>query len=186
MKNKFYKLIPCILVALLCVGCKGSSTPSKADMSGYDNFNDQDHVFVVSDVKDFASHLDQKETFVTYFGFNTCPWCNAAMPILNDTAKELNQTIYYINTRPNNSVTNNTEIPDYDLLVEKIGDIFELDTDGKPHLYVPFVIYVKNGEVVYYHEGTLEEHDANETTLSEEEINELKEIYKEGFNLIKS
>ena len=167
-------------------GCaKGNTIGEKADFSGYEGFQETEHLFVNSDVKDLVNRIENKETCVAFFGFANCPWCNEALPILNELSKANQQTILYVNTRPNSSVKSNTEIPDYDLLLEAIGSTFSLDDEGKHHLYVPFVVFVKNGEVVYYHEGTTADHDATERKMTQEEVEELRSTYAIGFDAIK-
>ena len=186
MKNSFRKYILLLLIpfTLLVYGCSAApSIGSKADMTGYEGLTDkEDHVFIVSDANDFIEKLDQKETFVAYFGFNTCPWCNSMISILNDFGKEYNQEILYINTRPNKQVTANNQIDHYDELYSRIGEYWNIDHEtGENYLFVPFVIFVKNGEVTASHMGTVDGHFPDIMDLTKEQAEQLKEIYISGF-----
>ncbi len=157
-----------LLVCMLFVcGCTTSTTTTqKSDMSGYEGFTDTEHVFYDMTVKEMISKIDEKDTFIVYFGFSECPYCIQAMPILNSVAKEYDETIGYINTRKDSSWESNTDIDDYDDVVEVFGDYLEYDDEGKKHLYTPHVFFMKDGNVVYQYEGVSD-------TLSD--------IYSEGF-----
>ena len=174
-----------ILIVVLVTACGSPSVGSVADMSGYEGLDEKDtQVFIVSDVKDFLQRLDQKETFVAYFGFADCPWCNDAISILNAEAKAEGINIYYINTRPTKDVKANCEIPDYDLLVERVGEYLTENEEGEPYLYVPFVFFIKHGDVVFTHEGTVDGYDPGFMPISDELIGQLKETYLQGFELL--
>ena len=187
MKNPFRKHLLLLLLPLTLLVCGCAATPSigsKADMTGYEGLTDKtDHVFIVSDANDFIKRLDQKDTFVAYFGFNTCPWCNSMISILNDLGKEYNQEILYINTRPNKRVTANNQIDHYDELYSRIGEYWNIDPEtGDNYLFVPFVAFVKNGQVIVSHMGTVEGHIPDMMDLTQEHVAELTQIYSNGFS----
>ncbi len=161
------KKIIVVCMVLLC-GC--TSSTHKSDMSGYEGFSDENHVFYDMTVKDMLSKMNDKETFIVYFGFSECPYCIQAMPILNSVAKENDQTVGYINTRKDSSWESNTDIDDYDDVVEVFGEYLEYDDEGKKHLYTPHVFFIKDGGVAYQYEGVSD-------TLSD--------IYQEGFDSLK-
>ncbi len=49
---------------------------------------------------DIVSKMDNKETFVVYFGFDSCPWCRLIIEQLISSAKEHNiSTVYYIDIK---------------------------------------------------------------------------------------
>ena len=58
------------------------------------------------------------------------------------------------------------------------------DEEGKYQLYVPFVVFVKNGKIMNAHIGTVDGHDAHERTMTEDEQKELTKIYDEMFQSI--
>ncbi len=177
------KLLGIFLSCLLLTGC-GGSEQVKSDMSHYEGFTDTNHVFYDMEVKDIKQAIDQKETVVVYFGFSSCPWCVEALPILNDVAKEYSQSIGYIDTRKDASWQSNLDITDYDVVVEYLGDYLEYDDNGIKHLYTPMLFFIKDGEVVASHQGTVEDHDAHERQMTEEEQEQLKETYQNAFALL--
>ena len=176
----------CLLLALLCLsGCGSPRVGSVADMSGYAGLGETGtQIYVVSDVKDFLGRLDRGESFAAFFGFVGCPWCEDAVPLLTAEAERAGSTVCYINTRPNRHVTRNSEIPDYELLVARIGEHLGRDENGAPYLYVPLVLFVKDGEIVLAHRGTEEGYDPSFMELPEELGAELSEVYRRGFALI--
>ncbi len=155
-----------------------------SDMSGYEKL-DREGIFIDTDVQEMIRDMDNGQTFVVYFGFVRCPWCQEAVPELAQTAEEAGMKVGYVNTRSSEEIHSNIEIPDYDLLTERAGTYFPIDDEGIPHLYTPFVFFIKNGEIVMTHQGTVDGHDAHEREMTEEETEELRKIYTEGFGLLK-
>lgn len=156
-----------------------------ADMSGYENFDENDHVFLEINF-DEATKLLETDDFngIIYFGYPTCPWCIESLPIMNEVAKEKELSIYYVNKKSDI----NQEHPEWeqatsDILDEAYG--LDKDDEGKPRIYVPEVIVVKDGEVVAHHMGTLDEHDATERKMTDDEKEQVKEIYDEMFSKLK-
>ena len=196
------------MICLLCAGCSVSSngsqptsTPSankgcdvmsvcgdtQADMSGYENFMDSDHAFVSTTFDEALTAMEEKKTFVLYVGFATCPWCLEAMPLLNEAAKEAGASVSYINVRPDNTKESDLRVsdnPDYVRFVDVMSEVLSTNDEGEKHLYVPFVFFIKNGEVAAWHEDTFPEHDAHERTMTEEESERLLQIYRDGFALL--
>ena len=121
----------------------------KADMSGYESFDEnEEYIFVKSNVKEMKNKMDNKDSFVAYFGFNRCPWCRDAMPLLNKAAKEAGlDQIFYINTREKEEWKSNLDIDDYDLFVEIADDYLEFDENNIKHLYVPMFFFIKDGKI---------------------------------------
>ena len=49
---------------------------------------------------DLITKMDNKESFVVYFGFNSCPWCRAIIePLLKSASKNGVSTIYYVDIK---------------------------------------------------------------------------------------
>lgn len=74
----------------------------------------EDNPFIYSDAEKVIEMMENKESFIVYFGFNTCPWCRSVVGILSDVANDLGlEKIYYVD-------------------VKDIRDVMELDEDNKP------------------------------------------------------
>lgn len=148
-------------------------------------------------------------TGVIYFGYAACPWSRNAVPVLLDamTSSELD-TIYYVNLRPDDDT--NKDLRDtyilnsknkakkskdadqayYDVLLALANELddYVLTTDkgkkvniGEKRLNTPTVVAVKDGVVVGFHEGTVENHKENADQvlpdLTKEQKKELLSTY---------
>lgn len=72
----------------------------------------KDNPFVYKSADDIVEMIDKGETFVVYFGFNTCPWCRSVVPSLMEAANDLEiDEIYYVD-------------------VKEIRDLIEVNDDG--------------------------------------------------------
>ena len=157
-----------------------------ADVSDYDGFKNYTRELRFKDVtvKDVDKAMKAGKSFVLYCGFKDCPWCNRVISLLNDSAIEYGTDIAYIDTRKDPSWSSNLDIDDYDVFVTYFGDYLDTDSDGKKHLYVPHVFFIKDGVVVAEHPGTVTGHENSGDELTEEQKKELKEIYSEGFKKV--
>ena len=158
-----------------------------ADLSAYGFVADYDQPlqFVDMTVADVVQLVDAQETFAFVASFAECPWCNAAVPRLNRAAIEAGEIVGLIDTRKDPSWENNMDIADYDLFVEYFGNYLEEDEDGKPHLYTPHTFFIKDGAVVYQHQGALPEMDDDPAmTLNDTQEQAFVELFAEGFRAI--
>lgn len=157
-----------------------------ADMSGYacaENYM-QDYVFRDISVAEVASEMDAGTSFVLYCGFNTCPWCNSILNYLNDVALDRNISVAYIDTRKDPAWQNNLDLLDYDLFAEKFASELSEDENGIPHLYVPHIFFVRNGQLVSSHSGTVPTHEIASDPLTEEEVAQFKQTLTESLESI--
>ena len=135
-------------------------------------------------------------TGVIYFGFPECPWCRNISPTLLDVAMEFDSKIFYLNNKEDRDIRKLDD--NGNIIIEKEGsaeyyELLELLTgytsvyDGLndesiKRLYFPTVIFVKDGEIVGFHEGTVESHIDASVYLNAEQQKELKAIYRDYFN----
>ncbi|MCL1991295.1 MAG: thioredoxin family protein [Defluviitaleaceae bacterium] len=118
-----------------------------ANLSGY-GIDHTDVPFLQLEMKD-AVALIQDETFngILYFGFPGCPWCRAAVPILNEAAKETDTTIYYVD-RSHGLRTETFKKWDLEMATWLDTQIFMKKMGDVPNIYVPQIIHLKAGKVV--------------------------------------
>ncbi len=134
---------------------------------------------------------------VIYLGYPECPWCRNAVPVLLDASKELNMNIYYMNmhderdsikAREDGSlevVNEGTE--GYKKLLERLDSIlpdYTLEdihgntvSANEKRVYVPLVVFVRDGEIVGYHADTVDSQTNPQILLNEDQKNELMDIY---------
>lgn len=196
------KFIFLCFALLLVVGCATKTTTSNTDdeqvgycdgeeivtcgldggmdMSAYEGFNDPHNAFVKSDMDEAIDIFKNKRSAILYFGFAKCPWCIEALPVMNEAAKVVERSIYYVETR---DLERNLLYTDEQKaeIVSYLYDYLDTNDEGEKHLFVPFVVVVKDGEVQSAHLGTIESHDAKEREMTEDEKLELRKIYDKMF-----
>ena len=119
--------------------------------------------------------IENKENFVVYIGFPTCPWCRNIVNVLFDTANDNGATIYYINTRELKS----NSLENYNKIYELLYDYLDTDQTGNKVLYVPDVYFFKDGSIVGHHLGSVESQTNPKVLLNSTQKKELKSIYQD-------
>ncbi len=168
-----------------------------------------DNPFIYATENEIAEKMDNKESFIVYFGFKSCPWCRSVLNSLIESAKENNVTkIYYVDVL---EIRDRYELDDehkavrtvegtegyYKLLekMDKVLDDYEpltykvkkktksVKIDEK-RIYAPNVVAVKNGEAVYLESGLVE--DLNDAYMEiDDGLNcQIKEKFKCLFETI--
>lgn len=137
-----------------------------------------DNGFTEISMDDAIDYFVNKKSGVLYFGFETCPWCIEAVPILEQVANQQSVEINYIKTRDEDRNLLYTD-EQKTKITEYISDYMSDNDEGVLTLFVPLVLVVKDGVVLDGHEGTVEGHDAKERTMTDEEKSELEQIYTE-------
>ena len=145
----------------------------------------------------------EKGTGVIYFGFPKCPWCRSAVPALLNAAVESGiDTIYYLNVtdvRDSKVVDANGKIvtekegsKEYPKLLKALDKYLDEyvveDANGKKYktgekrIYVPLVVFVRNGKVIGTHLDTVKSQKDPYKGLTEEQSEELSLIYYKYMN----
>ena len=189
------KILICLLAVVLLAGCfnktegkknassdtltitnKVSLTSTKADMKGYKWIRNDVADFQLITLKESLRMFEEGGTGILYYGYDECAWCNRAVPELNEVAKELNLTIYYIDASAK------VEKDDYKKLLEYIDPVLKVNSSGEKGFYVPAVIGVKNGKLVDYHVSLLDSFELSKDDpnkqLSDAQKQELQDIYR--------
>ena len=147
--------------------------------------------FVYSSVNDAIKVLENG-TGIIYFGYASCPWCRNAVNVLQHVnASE----ILYVDMSDQRDayevidgvLTKTKDGTDgYYKLLELLDSVLEdyiVDgvSTGEKRMYVPLVVGIKEGEIVGFHEATVDLNDGqtayNALTSSQQE--ELKDVYDE-------
>ena len=74
------------------------------------------------------------------------------------------------------------DIYDYDIVEERFAKWLPEDDDGREHLYVPDVYFIKNGKVVARHDGVTPGADDPSNKLTSEQLEQLKKDLADEFN----
>lgn len=148
----------------------------------------------------------KNKTGVIYFGFPECPWCRTALPVLLKSAEEYNiDKIYYMNMERERDFY---EVKDGKLVLKKdengkeikgskgyfkllklldseLDDYIVKDDNQKEYkvnekrMYVPFVVFVKNGKIIGTHQSTVSSQIDAYSNLTDDQYDELSGIYQE-------
>lgn len=147
----------------------------------------EDNPMIYAEANDIISMMDNNETFVVYFGFNTCPWCRSVLPTLLEVAEDLEiEKIYYVDVkeiRDRYKVNEDGEVElvkegseGYIGLLARLKNVLEdytLEYDneeikvGEKRIYAPNVVAVVNGEAKELETGISDEQDDPYMTLTD-------------------
>ena len=109
---------------------------------------DSKNKIVYSNAKEVLKMMEEKKSFVVYFGFDSCPWCRSVVENVSNISKELDEDIYYVD-------------------VKEIRDVYELDDENKPEL-------TKEGDKNYLKLIKKLDSVLKEYTLTTDDDNEVK------------
>lgn len=122
--------------------------------------------------------IEEEKAVVLFYSFDDCPWCYDAWPVFYEVAKNYKDiNFYYVNVSRDERVDGNET---YDYLKELFN---------QEKIYIPFVAFVKDGQLGWYNVATVESHVVENDILpliNEEQKEELKNIYTEYFEDMQS
>lgn len=122
--------------------------------------------------------FDDGEDALIYFGFEQCPYCQKAKPILKQVAEETKTKVYYVKTRDDNKELTYTD-SQRESLENFIGSFMQEneDEENKLWLYVPLLVYSDQGVVTKGYEGT----GTKSSDMSKKDKKALKKEYQKIF-----
>ncbi len=160
---------------------------------------DEDNPIVYKDLEGVLDILENG-TGVIYFGFPECPWCRNLVPVLMDALEESEYkgNVYYCNALNDrdkkhlddhgNVVVDEKGSRAYYKLVETLNHYLSvydgLEDDTIKRLYFPTVVFVKNGEVVDFHEDTVTSQEDPYVKLNDDQYEELLNILVSGIKKV--
>lgn len=141
---------------------------------------DKNNKIIYSTAKEIVEKTENRDTFIVYFGFSTCPWCRSMVENLIELSIENNIDIYYVDVL---DIRDTKEYIDGEVKTTKEGDkyymkLIELYSNvlddytikgleenpsmddfyiPEKRIYAPNVIAVVNGEAKEKVEGISEE-----------------------------
>lgn len=199
MKKKLLLVTILVLVGVLLTGCgkkeekkEQSKTDAYKFAEEYNSLNGtksssgkiirslnipKDNPFVYKTEDEIVKMIENKETFIVYFGFPTCPWCRSVLEGLVKAAKDKDvSTIYYVNVldiRDVKEVNENKEVTTtkegtkgYLKLIELLDNVLEDYTltkeeetisAGEKRIYAPNVVAISNGKAIRLETGISED-----------------------------
>ncbi|MEF9967783.1 MAG: glutaredoxin domain-containing protein [Longicatena sp.] len=191
------KIITLVLTLLVLVGCSTGTPTDKtdkttekidvstlnildfnneqADMSGYELLTDTKHVYKQITMEDSIRLFTEKGSGVVYYGYLGCPFCQQAVPVLNNAARQMGVDIYYVDVMSPEGTSDEITAE----LIDHIKD-YLVEEEGEPVFYVPQVFVIKDGEIVGDHLSLVDSYDISEgDDMNESQRTELRNIYLE-------
>jgi thiol-disulfide isomerase/thioredoxin len=163
----------------------------------------EDNPMVYATAEEIVTKIENKETFVVYFGFSDCPWCRSVVEELIHVAKDLNvEKLYYVDVKElrdvkeldedNNVITSKEGDKHYMELLNKLDSVLDdytlTDKDGneisagEKRIYAPNVVGVANGIPTELETGESEKltnpYDELTDEMRKETYNKLKCVFK--------
>ena len=121
----------------------------------------KENPMVYKEAKDIVEMIDNKETFIVYFGFNDCPWCRSMIETMLKVAEDYKiDKIYYVDIKDirdeksidkdGNITTDKEGTKDYNDLLIKLDSLLEEykinDVSmNEKRIYAPTVVAITNG-----------------------------------------
>ncbi len=159
----------------------GSLNGVKADMSNYYHLQDEDPAFIEVTMEESHRLYKKRMTGVILYSYEDCPFCNLAVPILNEAAKENDYPVYYVDVYNDDlmNLPRAERVAIQDQMMEDIEEVLDVDEEGEPIFLVPLVVAVKDGRIIGYHVSLVDGFTPKDVTdvMSEEQNQHLKQIY---------
>ena len=149
----------------------------KVDMKDYKQLEGNIANFQQITVAESTRFIKEGGSGIIYYGYVGCPFCERAIPLLNQAAIETGITIYYVDVKAKPMATD----AEYQELVALIESTFDLDQNGEPAFYVPEVMGIKKGKITGYQVALVDgwkPADANDQMDDQQKEKQLG-IYKE-------
>ncbi|MBQ9318844.1 MAG: hypothetical protein IJR82_04370 [Bacilli bacterium] len=163
----------------------------------------KDNPFVYKEAGDIVEMMNDKETFIVYFGFSKCPWCRSMIETLIKVAKDYQiDTIYYVDVLEirnilklddDEIITDREGTEDYLALIKLLDNVLSdynlTDKDGnqvstgEKRIYAPNVVSIVKGKATKLETGISENQESAYQELTddmlEEEYDALANIMEE-------
>ena len=177
------KLFICLLCVMALLGCHrkeiiyDQAEGEAADMSWYGISNDN---FRYCDITVFQQLVADGKTTIVYLGYENGPWCRELCPMLNEFLREYEFRAYYYDIE----LGENGNAENLQIIEDTVKELLETDSEGKPILYSPTIIYLQYGKPIVLHEGTVNSHNARERKMTEREVERLRFNLRKEFETL--
>lgn len=214
---KFLKLFLSLCLTFTCSGCIKKESDAMKFKKEYESLNgtirekdkqtirtlsiDEDNPMVYSSCQDIIDRIENKETFIIYFGFSDCPWCRSSIETFIESAKENNiTTIYYVDIKEDRDeieiIDSQISISkqgskEYHTLLELLGSVLdnyivdETDTHEK-RIYAPNYISILNGKPQLKVEGISSLQSDGYQEINEDIKQDMKDQFQSLFDSIQT
>ena len=214
---KFLKLFLSLCLTFTCSGCIKKESDAMKFKKEYESLNgtirekdkqtirtlsiDEDNPMIYSSCQDIIDRIENKETFIIYFGFSDCPWCRSSIETFIESAKENNiTTVYYVDIKEDRD---EIEIIDSQISKSKEGStayyklldllepvldeyiVDEINTNEK-RIYAPNYVSILNGKPQLKIDGTSSLQSDGYQEINEEMKQDMKDQFQTLFDSIQT
>ncbi len=193
-KHPFYSVLICIMaISVLPFFC-GCAEPEEqevilhsegTDMSAYYWLEDDDPSFIQVTLEESLRLFDEKGDGILFYSYTTCRFCNNAVPVLNEIAREYNTPVYYIDVYGQDysdwPKEERTALMDHFMECIEKTTVYN-PSSGEREFNVPAVMTVIDGEIKAFHISLTDDYTGTDR-LTEKQTEELKEIYRGLFDV---
>ncbi len=167
MNRLHISIVALLLYSTLLLSCQ--SSPRKEKMPDHQDFldkysllKDSDHVFVSKTAQQVLEAAQNEESFVLLLGFDSCPWCQTLLPVLNAQAKAQHiPEVWYWDPRPFRG--DGKEIKhaeEYLQILELVGleqpeSASKRGITGVSRISVPFLAVINYGSIDTFEEAPI-------------------------------
>ena len=142
------------------------------DMSGYKNMSSVNHNFKGVTPETLLKAIDNKESGIFYMGYDGCHVCQNVVSLIDEAAKNLNLSVYYIDC-----YNELAPLEDYIYeVVDKLKPILNKDSSGEYGIFTPHVFVMIDGEFKESYIG-LDDYDGSDKS-KQKEIEHYQEMMK--------
>lgn len=162
--------------------------------------------FVYKEASDIVDMINNKESFIVYFGFAKCPWCRSIIETLINVANDYDvDTIYYVDVYDirdtlkldnGNVVIDKEGTDDYMKLIKLLDNVLDdynlTDNDGnsistgEKRIYAPNIVAIVNGKAVGLETGISDSQEDGYQELTTDMLDESYEKLASVIKLLKS
>ena len=183
MIRKLLCLVVCLLFLVSCSKKEETVKPEytyeikseRVDMSAYEGVSSTDHNFRLITVSELFNTIDNKSSGIFFLGRSNCGCCQRVTRYINDVAKQLGVTIYYIDVYNENEPLDEKELQDklYDYMYKILGK----DENGNKTLLTPHLFSVVNGE--FYKDKICFDGLVLDPEPTSDQVEKLENVYRE-------
>jgi len=186
--KKIEVIVILLISVFLLTGCVDKNSDAYKFKEEYESINNEangkgnkyrevsistDNPFIYQTPEELLERVNNKESFVVYFGFKECPWCRSIIEELIKASKDKNvDKIYYVDVLHIRDVKELDENGDikviedgnaaYLQLIEKFSNVLDDYTLNdvslnEKRIYAPNVIAVSNGKAIQLETGVSDE-----------------------------
>ena len=149
MKKK-NKIIVLVLIIVLLLGVIGFISFKDSFKFSKEYNVSKFNKFSYKSLSDVFDMLNDKKSGIVFFCYSDNSWCKEYAKVVNDASLDSGAKVYYVDIK--NDMDNKSD--SYNKLVALLENRLYKDINGKEVLYVPYLMFFKDGVITSYDNET--------------------------------